>query len=90
MPAQTGPVPGWSQDHQQGNGWQIVGSFLRRRRLIALSLALLAASWAGLAIGAVLLVMGSGAVLGWAAAGGLIAVVIGWLLIYASFTAGRR
>lgn len=71
-------------------GWQIVGSFLRRRRLIALSLALLAASWAGLAIGAVLLVMGSGAVLGWAAAGGLIAVVIGWLLIYASFTAGRR
>lgn len=71
-------------------GWQIVGSFLRRRRLIAVSLALLAASWAGLAIGAVLLVMGSGAVLGWAAAGGLIAVVIGWLLIYASFTAGRR
>ena len=71
-------------------GWQIVGSFLRRRRLIALSLALLAASWAGLAIGAVLLVMGSGAALGWAAAGGLIAVVIGWLLIYASFTAGRR
>ena len=71
-------------------GWQIVGSLLRRRRLIALSLALLAASWAGLAIGAVLLVMGSGAVLGWAAAGGLIAMVIGWLLIYASFTAGRR
>ena len=71
-------------------GGQIVGAFLRRRRLIALSLALLAASWAGLAIGAVLLVMGSGAALGWAAAGGLIAVVIGWLLIYASFTAGRR
>lgn len=66
-------------------GRRIAWSFVRRRRLIVVWALLLAAIWAGLAIGVSLLLAGNGAAPWWTTVSGFVATLIGWRLSHIEF-----
>ena len=66
-------------------GRRIAWSFVRRRRLIVVWALLLAAIWAGLAIGISLLLAGNGAAPWWTTVSGFVATLIGWRLSHIEF-----
>ena len=68
-------------DRGRGMAW----SFVRRRRLIVVWALLLAAIWAGLAIGVSLLLAGNGAAPWWTTVSGFVATLIGWRLSHIEF-----